>query len=192
MKKELLKIQQSLLVPKGQKNNFGGYAYRSCEDILMKLKPLLAENKCVINMDEDIVAVGANEYVKATVFLYRENGEQIAQTSAFARLDKDKKGMDAPQLSGAALSYARKYALAGLFGIDNEKDNDTNEYQKKMREQQTEVSEDYQEAIMNVRMELERVQSKEDLVKIWNDNKELQKIDSFKQMFTIAKQKFAK
>ena len=83
-------------------------------------------------MDEDVVQVGENEYVKASATLYEKNGEVVASVKAYARMDKDKKGMDSPQLSGAALSYARKYALAGLFGIDNEKDNDTNDYQKKI------------------------------------------------------------
>lgn len=122
-------IQQSLFVPKGQKNDFGGYNYRSCEDILKAVKPLLEENKCALYMTSDTRAVGSWVYVFAKATLVDiESGETIEAESQ-AREPEMRKGMDAAQVSGSSLSYARKYALAGLFGIDNEKDPDaTNDH----------------------------------------------------------------
>lgn len=121
--KELFEIQQSLKAPKGQKNDFGHYNYRSCEDILLAVKPILKEQKCVLMLDSDIVMIGSRYYIKATATLTNESGEKVVN-NAFAREEEAKKGMDSSQVTGAALSYARKYALAGMFAIDNEKDSD--------------------------------------------------------------------
>lgn len=118
----LLDIQARLKAPKGQTNNFGHYKYRSAEDILEAVKPLLKENGCFLTISDDIVMVGNRIYVKATITLSK-NGENI-QTTAFARESESKSGMDASQITGAASSYARKYALNGLFCIDDTKDAD--------------------------------------------------------------------
>lgn len=118
----LLDIQARLKAPKGQTNNFGHYKYRSAEDILEAVKPLLKENGCFLTISDDIVMVGSRIYVKATITLSK-NGETI-HTTAFARESKSKSGMDASQITGAASSYARKYALNGLFCIDDTKDAD--------------------------------------------------------------------
>ena len=118
----LLDIQARLKAPKGQTNNFGHYKYRSAEDILEAVKPLLKENGCCLTISDDIVMVGDRIYVKATITLSR-NGESI-HTTAFARESESKSGMDASQITGAASSYARKYALNGLFCIDDTKDAD--------------------------------------------------------------------
>lgn len=118
----LLDIQARLKVPKGQTNNFGHYKYRSAEDILEAVKPLLKENGCFLTISDDIVMVGSRIYVKATITLSK-NGETI-HTTAFARESESKSGMDASQITGAASSYARKYALNGLFCIDDTKDAD--------------------------------------------------------------------
>lgn len=128
---KLGQIQKALFVPKGQKNTFGGYNYRSCEDILRALKPLLDENKCALYLTSDTKVVGSWVYVFAKATLVDcESGESLC-VDAQAREPEMRKGMDAAQVSGSSLSYARKYALAGLFGIDNERDPDaTNDHGK--------------------------------------------------------------
>lgn len=124
--KELMNIQAELRAAKTQKNNFGNYNYRSCEDILEAVKPLLALNECVLTISDEMVEVGGRVYVKATVTLRRSKEPEILeQTTAFAREPESKKGMDPSQITGAASSYARKYALNGLFCIDDNKDADT-------------------------------------------------------------------
>lgn len=122
--KELVNIQTSLNAPKGQFNKFGNYHYRSCEDILGALKPLLQANKTSINLTDDITEVAGRVYVKATATLTNESGEKVAST-AFAREADTKKGMDAAQITGSASSYARKYALNGLLAIDDTQDADS-------------------------------------------------------------------
>lgn len=122
--KELAIIQSKLKAPKNQYNSFGRYNYRSCEDILEAVKPLLNENNCTLTISDDIVSVGNRIYVKATARLVNANGEEVI-TTALAREDEAKKGMDASQITGATSSYARKYALNGLFCIDDNKDSDS-------------------------------------------------------------------
>lgn len=121
---KLLAVQQQLKAPKGQFNNFGGYKYRSCEDILEAVKPILKEQNLILCISDEIREVGGRVYVQATATLSdTENGEHI-YTTAFAREEEYKKGMDASQVTGAASSYARKYALNGLLCIDDTKDSD--------------------------------------------------------------------
>ncbi len=120
-------IQQELKAPKGQYNSFGKYHYRSCEDIVESVKPLLAKHGVQLTLTDDIVMVGDRIYVKATATLYDEKGVSETAT-AFAREPEQKKGMDESQITGTASSYARKYALNGLFLIDDTKDPDTDEY----------------------------------------------------------------
>lgn len=125
-------IQQELVAPKGQKNDFGNYNYRSCEDIEKALKPLLQKYKATVVMDGgEMKAIGERYYMTVKVIFVDLESEAQYMTSATVREEENKKGMDATQVSGACMSYARKYALAGLFLIDNEKDADTNEYTKK-------------------------------------------------------------
>ena len=131
--KELAEIQQKLVAPKNQRNNFGKYNYRSCEDILEAVKPLLGE--CVLTISDEIVEVGGRIYVKSTATLEAScisaKGNYIpkASCSGWAREPEDRKGMDASQITGASSSYARKYALNGLFCIDDSKDADaTNDH----------------------------------------------------------------
>lgn len=126
--KELIEIQRELKAPKGQTNSFGKYKYRSLEDILEALKPIMSKHKCFLVINDEIVLVGDRYYVKATATLHSDEGQSISST-ALAREDIDKKGMDLSQLTGATSSYARKYALNGLFAIDDTKDADaTNEH----------------------------------------------------------------
>jgi len=122
IQQRLLTIQQKLKAHKGQFNSFGNYKYRSCEDILESIKPLLAETGTVVTLTDEIVLIGDWHYVKATVRLSGTN--DAVETVAFAREPELKKGMDASQITGTASSYARKYALNGLFCIDDTKDSD--------------------------------------------------------------------
>ena len=118
-------IQQRLKAPKGQVNKFGGYKYRSCEDILEAVKPLLGD--CVLTISDDIREIGGRVYVEATARL--TDGSDVVEVKALAREAEVKKGMDESQITGAASSYARKYCLNGLFCIDDTKDADaTNDH----------------------------------------------------------------
>lgn len=121
---KLLQIQGKLKVPKGQYNEFGKYKYRSCEDILEALKPLLAEVKATVTLNDEIVQVGERIYIKATASFIDIEDKQTITTTAYAREEETKKGMDGSQITGASSSYARKYALNGLFAIDDNKDSD--------------------------------------------------------------------
>lgn len=121
---KLADIQHELKAPKGQYNAFGKYKYRSCEDILEALKAVLAQHECFVTLSDEIVLIGERYYIKSTVTICdAETGEKY-QNTALAREDADKKGMDGSQITGAASSYARKYALNGLFAIDDTKDAD--------------------------------------------------------------------
>ena len=120
---KLAEIQAKLKAPKGQYNSFGKYAYRNCEDILSAAKPLTSKAGLVLTISDDIVEIGGRVYVKATAAL--SDGEHTIQTTAYAREEQAKKGMDASQLTGSTSSYARKYALNGLFCIDDTKDADS-------------------------------------------------------------------
>lgn len=125
----LASIQKNLKAPKNQFNKFGGYSYRSCEDILEALKPLTAELGATVTISDEMVEVGGRVYVKATATL--RCGEESISTTAYAREAETKKGMDESQITGATSSYARKYALNGLFAIDDNKDaDDTNTHGK--------------------------------------------------------------
>ena len=136
--KELIKIQSELKAPKNQRNSFGNYNYRSCEDILEALKPLLLENECCLILRDEMVEIGGRVYVKATATLTKGDASIGPGSVAYAREPEDRKGMDASQITGAASSYARKYALNGLFLIDDTRDADaTNEHGKGKREPST-------------------------------------------------------
>lgn len=122
---KLLAVQTALKAPKSQFNKFGGYAYRKAEDILEAVKPLQAEQGCILTCSDELVLIGERYYIKATAaFTDCETGQSIT-TTAFAREEAEKKGMDASQISGASSSYARKYALNGLLCIDDTQDSDT-------------------------------------------------------------------
>lgn len=122
--KELIAIQSELKAPKSQFNKFGGYKYRKAEDILEAVKPLLAKQKCTLIITDDVVLIGNRIYVKATATIKNEKGE-CETTNGWAREEETKKGMDGSQITGASSSYARKYALNGLFAIDDNADSDT-------------------------------------------------------------------
>jgi hypothetical protein len=120
---KLLAVQSELKAPKGQFNSFGKYKYRSCEDILEAVKPLLAKHKLTLTISDKIEEYGGRVYVMATVTAFDYDGNAHS-VSAYAREEETKKGMDASQVTGATSSYARKYALNGMFLIDDTKDSD--------------------------------------------------------------------
>lgn len=122
---KLATIQQKLKAPKGQYNSFGKYAYRNAEDILEAVKPLCAETGTVVLLSDEILNIGNRFYVKATAALIDAETQTQLTVSAYAREEEEKKGMDGSQVTGASSSYARKYALNGLFAIDDTKDSDT-------------------------------------------------------------------
>ena len=135
---KLLKAQVELKAPKGQYNSFGKYKYRSCEDILEALKPVLDKFKLTLFIKDDVIEVNTRNYVKATITLVNiEKPDEQIQVSALAREEETKKGMDGSQITGASSSYARKYALNGMFMIDDTKDSDsTNTHGKDKTEQE--------------------------------------------------------
>lgn len=124
---KLLAIQTKLKAPKNQYNKFGGFYYRNCEDILEAVKPLLADVKATVILADQIELIGGRYYVKATAKLVDTESTDTVANIAYAREDESKKGMDGAQLTGATSSYARKYALNGLFAIDDNKDSDNGE-----------------------------------------------------------------
>lgn len=125
---KLLNIQKSLVAPKGQYNNFGKFHYRSCEDIVEAAKPLLAKEKATLTLRDQVEEIGQKNYIKATAVLTDVETGEFVEVTAYARESQEKKGMDESQMTGTASSYARKYALNGLFAIDDTKDADTDEY----------------------------------------------------------------
>lgn len=121
---KLLAVQSELKAPKGQYNSFGKYKYRSCEDIVESVKPILKKHKAILLLCDELVMIGNRFYVKASAtFVDSEDGSSVS-VDAYAREDESKKGMDGSQVTGASSSYARKYALNGLFAIDDTKDAD--------------------------------------------------------------------
>ncbi len=138
--KELILIQNELKAPKGQRNNFGKYNYRSCEDILEAVKPLCAKHGCLLTITDELLLIGDRFYIKATATVITADEENRHvdwehSVSAFAREPESKKGMDVSQITGSASSYARKYALNGLFCIDDTKDADSMDNSTEAQEQ---------------------------------------------------------
>jgi len=124
--KKLIEVQTELKAPKNKFNSFGNFSYRSCEDILESVKPLLKARGLMMTITDEVVNVGSKNYIRATVTI--RDGDQTVSVSAFAREAEAKKGMDDSQITGTASSYARKYALNGMFLIDDTKDADADEY----------------------------------------------------------------
>lgn len=138
MKEKLLKIQTELVCGKNQRNTFGNYNYRSCEDILEAVKPFLKELELTLRLEDELVYIGERYYIKASAIL--SDGTNEIVNVAYAREEESKKGMDGSQITGASSSYARKYALNGLFLLDDVKDSDaTNEGEKKQSKKEVKV-----------------------------------------------------
>lgn len=128
--KKLFEIQQELKVPKNQRNTFGNYNFRNCEDIMEASKPICKKYNCLLTCSDEIIYVGERYYIRATATLFDLDSNENISACAVAREEESKKGMDASQITGASSSYARKYALNGLLQLDDNKDADTTEYQK--------------------------------------------------------------
>ena len=176
---KLLNIQNELKAPKNQKNNFGNYNYRSCEDILEAVKPLLAKNKLTLTISDEIEQIGDRYYVRAIASLtdiekVEENKIQTIQSEAFAREDDTKKGFDASQITGASSSYARKYALNGLFCIDDTKDADTDAFKKQQDKGNNKPQNTYQKPVQQAPKLISEAQRKR-LFAIANGNNEVVK-----------------
>ena len=122
---KLLSVQNTLKAPKNQYNSFGKYNYRNCEDILEAVKPLCKEVKALVYLTDELVLIGERYYIKATARFIDVESTDVLNAVAYAREEETKKGMDGSQVTGASSSYARKYALNGLFDIDDTKDSDT-------------------------------------------------------------------
>lgn len=180
--KELVEIQNKLKAPKGQWNSFGKYKYRNCEDILEALKPILYEQKCQLTISDDIVLVGNRIYVKSVVTLKNETGEEVT-TTGFAREEESKKGMDCSQVTGASSSYARKYALNGLFCIDDTKDSDTTNSGESNREQKP----DNNDFLAMALQEINSAQSIQTLTSIFNNYSALQTNQQFMTALSARK-----
>jgi hypothetical protein len=151
---KLSNIQNELKAPKGQFNKFGGYKYRSCEDILEAVKPICKKYKAVLVISDTLVNIGERYYIQATARLTdieanKESEDTCISNTAYAREEESKKGMDGSQITGTASSYARKYALNGLFNIDDTKDADTDEFTK-----QTQKNDDEDKIIDKMKVDL--------------------------------------
>jgi len=198
--KELISIQSTLNAPKGQYNSFGKYKYRSCEDILGAVKPLLNQHGCTLTISDDVVMVGARIYIKATATITNSAGEKEV-TTAFAREEEQKKGMDSSQVTGAASSYARKYALNGLFAIDDTKDADTLNTSPQYTQQgqapfppaqpqpQGEQYDPKEIFEVYAKPEIEQARTKEDLARIYNGYKVLHTYEEFMTALTTQRKK---
>lgn len=187
--KELINIQSGLKVPKKQRNNFGKYNFRSAEDILESVKPLLAKEKCFLTISDELILVGDRYYIQATTMLTNSEGE-VVQTTALAREEFEQKGMNSAQLTGSTSSYARKYALNGLFAIDDTKDDDFNndkpvEPTVKKAPQTPPVVPTFD--IKDIQTKIDACKSVEELMGIWADNKSLQANDAFVKILTTKK-----
>ncbi|WP_314811830.1 ERF family protein [Fusobacterium pseudoperiodonticum] len=188
---KLLKVQIELKAPKGQYNSFGKYKYRSCEDILEALKPVLDKFKLTLFIKDDVIEVNTRNYVKATIILVNtEKPDEIIETSALAREEETKKGMDGSQITGASSSYARKYALNGMFMIDDTKDSDSTnthgkEEAKKTSETEFKKAIDMINALANTEEKSEKVF---DMIEKFNKNSLLDcTIEELKKVYNELK-----
>lgn len=163
---KLVAIQSELKAPKGQTNNFGKYKYRSCEDILESVKPLLKEQGLILILSDEVVMIGSRFYVKATAGVHGKEGNMIV--TAFAREEESKKGMDGAQITGAASSYARKYALNGLFCIDDTKDADTMDNTKAEAKSAPKVEPKAKPTVTQVMEMLNAVKTAPQLETVWS------------------------
>lgn len=183
LQQALLYVQQNLNAPKNKRNNYGGYNYRSCEDILLSVKPLLKEVGAILTLNDEIEERGGELYIKATATFICSG---MVSVTAYAREERNKKGMDAPQMTGACSSYARKYALNGLFAIDDAKDPDTDEFQRQNRQPQAAPKAtpkpqaapqpvSLNDAMKSVQSAVKLAQTRQQLIDIYNELKEKDK-----------------
>lgn len=168
--KELVFIQSKLKAPKNQYNAFGKYKYRNAEGILEAVKPLLTQQECTLILNDDVVAVGERIYVKAVATLTNKDGQSVS-AQAFAR-EEDVKGQSPAQQTGSSSSYARKYALNGLFAIDDTKDAD-------YLNTSADYTQESDPVLATALQGIAEAKTREDLMKVWNANKDLQSNKKF-------------
>lgn len=192
---ELIKIQSELKAPKNKYNSFGKYSYRSCEDILEAVKPLLKKHGCYMTITDDVFVAGDRFYIRATVSLVNKDGKSVIGVG-LAREDKSKAGMSESQITGTASSYARKYALNGLFLIDDTKDADTDEYKvesdakaKKAAKPSGGIAASALEIAI---AECNAATSMEALMQVWNSHPDLSKDKDFLLAMSTKKKEFQK
>lgn len=196
--RRLIEIQKQLKAPKNQRNTFGNYNYRSCEDILEAVKPLLAEQGLALIISDEVCNIGDRYYVRAVAQLYdgeKTHDNLIAESTALAREEESKKGMDASQLTGSTSSYARKYALNGLFAIDDNKDADaTNTHDKTPKDKNS--KEELKEKIQNIKDDAPIItgilecKTEDECIDYWNKNVgKLSGVNARKQLAEYKKQR---
>lgn len=178
---KVVAIQRDLKAPKGQYNSFGKYHYRSAEDILNSVKPLLADKGLVLTITDEVKQVGSRFYIESIATL--TDGVNSIQNSALAREDDTAKGMSGAQITGATSSYARKYALNGLFAIDDTKDADAT------NDGTAQANNSAEEQALH---EIANAKSREELNKVWNTYKNLQGNPKFSQAMADACKKYPK
>lgn len=176
-------VQKELKAPKSQYNSFGKYRYRNAEDILNSVKPLLAVNDLILTLSDELIALGSRIYVKATATLQDCNTANAISVDAYAREDEVRKGMDGSQITGAASSYARKYALNGLFLIDDTKDADAT------NDGTHEANNNRLQEVLNL---IAQANNRETLNKIWNTYTDLHLNEKFSQTMADACKKYPK
>lgn len=177
---KVLVVQNELKAPKGQYNSFGKYHYRSCEDILEAVKPLLVKQGLLLTISDDIISVGDRVYVKATVTI--SDGEHSITNTALAREEESKKGMDGSQVTGASSSYARKYALNGMFCIDDTKDSDVTNVGQSVK------SKTEENPMMDMAMsDINNAKTLDGLMAVWHNYQSLQSNAAFKDLMTNKK-----
>ena len=188
---KLLKTQVELKAPKGQYNSFGKYKYRSCEDILEALKPVLDKFKLTLFIKDDVIEVNGRNYVKAVITLVNiEKPDEIIETSALAREEETKKGMDGSQITGASSSYARKYALNGMFMIDDTKDSDSTNTHGKEEKTEAERKKEAIEVINKLADTEEKTEKVFDMIAKFNKNSLLDCTpEELKKVYTEIKKK---
>lgn len=175
---KLVDVQGKLKAPKGQYNNFGKYKYRSCEDILEAVKPLLVERGLLLTIKDEVLMVGERYYIRAIAAI--TDGTNSIEAVAFAREEETKKGMDSSQVTGAASSYARKYALNGLFCIDDNKDSDTTNHGEKIAQTATKQADENPLLDMAI-SDARNAANLRALQEVWNNYPELKSHPRFQE-----------
>lgn len=175
---KLMNIQKELKAPKGQYNSFGKYKYRSCEDILESVKPLLEKYKVTIILTDKLEQIGERYYIRAMAILFDTESDNSIENTAYAREEETKKGMDGSQITGTSSSYARKYALNGLLLIDDTKDADTDEFTKENNKGKTKEEPKEKKITEGQLKVLSKLYTGDNLVKLL----ELNKIDKLEDM----------
>lgn len=191
----LPEIQQQLKAPKNQHNQFGNYKYRSAEDIIDAVKKLICPDGWFLNLTDEVVCVGNSNYIKATATISKmrynseEKKNEVLTYSAvgWAREEQTRKGMDASQITGAASSYARKYALNGLFAIDDTKDADANFGNEQVGKVEQPLNINIKDPLDEVIMDLRKVKSLDDLLVFWDLNEAYHNDPKFKEAMANRK-----